>query len=255
MENLIKFLRESRALSKSDVYKGIMSEYTYTNIENDIDNANFYSLIMILDRLSIPFSEFAYLYSNSKDIPNFFDDLNNELNNRIVVIDEFIKNHPYLTDFQIDILYSLATLYEGTAQEQEKYRKIIWNSIQNRENLLPNDIVLLSYIFFLFKDEQQAYIINEIEEKMDLWEDYYGISKTISLFYYQLGTLYNLVHKDTDMAIKYYNIAINKGVKHQSPYPTARAMIDLGNITSNEDLKTKGNTILSVVHPEMLDML
>lgn len=33
MENLIKFLRESRDLSKSDVYKGIMSEYTYTNIE------------------------------------------------------------------------------------------------------------------------------------------------------------------------------------------------------------------------------
>ncbi|WOS95837.1 hypothetical protein [Nosocomiicoccus massiliensis] len=49
MENLIKFLRESRNLSKSDIYKGIMSEYTYTNIENDIDNANFYSLIMILD--------------------------------------------------------------------------------------------------------------------------------------------------------------------------------------------------------------
>ena len=91
MENLIKFLRESRALSKSDVYKGIMSEYTYTNIENDIDNANFYSLIMILDRLSIPFSEFAYLYSNSKDIPNFFDDLNNELNNRIVVIDDLLR--------------------------------------------------------------------------------------------------------------------------------------------------------------------
>src|SRR5699024_12793110 len=108
---------------------------------------------------------------------------------------------------------NLSKNYEATFKEQEKYRKIISNLIQNRENLLPNDIVLLSYIFFLFKDEQQAYIINKIEEKMYLWKDYYGISKTISLFYYHLGTLYNLVLKDTDIAFNYYIIELNKVLK------------------------------------------
>lgn len=255
MKSLIKFFRESKRLSKNDVYKDIMSEYTYTNIEDNIHNANFYHLTKVLDRLGVSFSEFSYLYSKSKNISNFFDDLNNELSNKLVIIDKFIKSHPYLTDFQKDILNGIATLYEGTSEEQEKYRKIIWDTIQDNENLLPDDIILLSYIFFLFKDQHQEYIIKEIKEKMDMWEDYYGISKTISLFYFNLGVFYNLVHEDNEMAIKHYEIAINKGVKHQSPYPTARAMIELGNITSNENLKVKGITILSVFHPEILDFL
>ncbi|QIH77394.1 helix-turn-helix domain-containing protein [Macrococcoides canis] len=255
MESLIKFLRESRNLSKKDIYEDLISEQTYTKIENNTENATLYIMTLILKRLNVSFHEFSYLYSKSKNITNFYDDLNNELSQQLVFIDEFIQKYPYLTSFQKNILKGLSTLYEGTGHEQEKYREIIWKTIKNNENLLPNDIILLSYIFFLFKDKQQEFIIKEIKEKMDLWEDYYGISKTISLFYFNLGVLYNLVHEDNEMAIKYYEIAINKGIKHQTPYSTARAMIELGKINNNEDLKVKGTTILSVFHPEILDLL
>lgn len=255
MKDLMKYIRESRNLSKRDIYEELMSEYTYTKIEKDIEVAELSMLNDTLERMNVTFNEFAYLYSHSKSFQDFFEDLNSSLSVGPVRIDDFMSQHPYLTEFHKNILYCLATLYEGDLESRNTYKEIIWNELTERENLLPNDIVLLSYIFYVFEGEQRDYILKEIEDKMFMWEDYREISNVISFFYFNLGTLHEFVFRDKELAKLTYQKSIDKGIQHQTPSSAAQAMIHLGKLTQDEALIQKGRVILSVFNPQLLELI
>lgn len=174
----IKYIRQSKGLTQSDIYQNHFSRATFQNIENDITIPNVTKFKAILMELNVSEEEFNFIQNNKNldersnlkfEYDNIYSSLEiSNIENLIHKFSAYLKNNK---DTELQELYAClkAILIIQKENNFDKARleiQNIWTSKEKLNQWYWNDIKILSTIFFTFPPETAHNIVERLSNEL-----------------------------------------------------------------------------------------
>lgn len=222
----IKYIRQSKSLTQSDIYQNHFSRATFQNIENDITIPNVTKFKEILMELNVSDEEFTFIQNNKSldersnlkfEYDNIYSSLEIEKIERLSQKFTIYLNKNKDTELQELNACLKAMLIIQKENDFDKARleiENIWIDKEQLDEWYWNDIKILSTIFFTFPPETAHSIVERLSKELEKYSKLKDTQRQQISIYLNL-TSFEMIHENWDKTILSADkaIALSKQLK------------------------------------------